>query len=69
MHPDDRSVGQRYPCSMAGCKEFTTRPIGKQYVCETHFKQGYGRLPGMPLPGSEAPVYVSDKDKKAAKDK
>ena len=68
MHPDDQTVGRRYKCSMKDCKEMTTRAVGKQYVCQAHFLQGYGRLPGMELPGAEtdAPLYISKKDKSKA---
>lgn len=68
MQPDDTSTGIKHKCSMKGCPEWTTRLIGEQAVCTKHFLQGYGRLPGMELPGAktDAPVYVSKKDKAKA---
>jgi hypothetical protein len=63
------SASQPFKCKMAGCPNMTGRI---PHVCTPHFLQGWGRLPDMRLPeatpilpDAPAPLYVSDKDKKA----
>ena len=70
MFPTDAQYNTLKCCI---CRTLTSRVIRGKPVCTSHFVQGFGRLPNMPLPGEEtkpevkpeesAPLYVSEKSK------
>lgn len=55
------SKTQPFFCLVPGCGKPTSRI---PHVCTKHFIEGWGRLEDMPLPEEDAPLYVSDKDRK-----
>jgi len=55
-----------FACEVPGCTERCSR---EPHVCTAHLIEGWGRLPEMPLPSEEAPIYVSAKDRKAQEGK
>jgi hypothetical protein len=60
----EANEGKEMKCRVPYCQNETTRIPA---ACTKHFIEGWGRLPEMPLPEEEAPLYVSDKPPKLPK--